>query len=124
MDSAGTYLIDHILQQQVLVIYAEVLRGHDLWFEHKDQHGVVLRTGALDPIAPRVQLRSHRLDVVPQAGEDLGLFLQHRYRLAGRRREESGKRGRIRVRSGRDALVLHHFIVRGAKASGRAERTR
>lgn len=71
-----SYLIDNILQQCLLLLNAQLLARDDLRLEHKQHDWILNRTGTVNPVAPRIQLRPHRFDVLSYLREEVGSGLK------------------------------------------------
>lgn len=70
-----TYFIDDFLEQLLLICYAQSLAGNQINFESQNHDGVLSRACAMYPITPRIQLRPHGLDVLPDRGQHLRAHL-------------------------------------------------
>lgn len=60
------YLVNHILQQILLVFRSKSLRGHHLGFQNKDHDGILRSAGTIHPITARIQLCPHSFGVLPE----------------------------------------------------------
>ena len=70
-----SYLVHNVLQQLGLIFDVETLGSHDFGFEHEEHDRIVYRAGAAHPLAPRIQLGPHRLDVLPHLVDDVWIRL-------------------------------------------------
>jgi hypothetical protein len=121
---AATYLVHNILHQLLLVVDAQPPRRNHVGLQHKQHDRILRRARTAHPVAPRVQLRPHDLDVLPQLHHHVRRRLEDHERLAGRRgRHGRQSRGECVGRSGQ-ALVFHDLVRARAEATGGAQRAR
>lgn len=121
MREGSIYLIDALLQNSLLILDTKSPRIYHIPLQHTQHNRIIHRARHGHPITPRVQLRPHRLDVLPARRQDLRVILQHRQRLARRRRHHGGQRSREGVCSGADPLVFNDVYGTGTEAAAGAE---
>lgn len=117
-----TYLINALHHQSLLVFHSQPPCLDNLGLEHQQHDRVLRRAGAHDPVAPRVELRAQKPDVLAALQQDFRVGLQEVDALARRHGQHSGESGREGVGRRRNALVLDHVLGARAKATAGAER--
>lgn len=112
-----TYLLYTIREEPFLVLNTEPPGRDNFLFENKNHDGILRVTCAGDPVATRIQLRPHRTDVLTALDQDVGIALQYIQCLAGCHGGHGGKRGRVRVGEGVDALMSNHVCRPGTETA-------
>lgn len=95
--SSNTHFINDILQQELLVFVGKLLRCNNIRLEDQDENGVLDGTGAINPVAARVQLSTHGLGRFPKLRYSVGVVLEKVDSLTGGGGKQGGKGSRESV---------------------------
>lgn len=112
-----SYLINYILQQELLILVGKSLRRNYFRLKGQDDDRILRSTGTVNPITARNQLRPQCFGILPKLGDDIGVGLKEVDRRAGGRRQQRRQCCREGIRGRRDTLVVHNLLRTSAETS-------
>lgn len=115
--SFDTHLIDHILQEELLVLIRQLLRSNDLRLDDQNEDWVLRRASTVNPITARIQLSPHGLCELPKLRDCFRAVLEQVDSGASGSGKKSRKRRREGVCCSRDTLVMHNLLGPSTEAS-------
>lgn len=105
-----TYLINDILEQELLVVVRKLLGSNNLRLDDQNEDGVLNGARAVDPVTTGVKLSPHCFGQLPKLRYCLGAVLEQVDSLTGSGREKGRERCRESVRRSGNTLVVDDLL--------------